>query len=271
MLFLVGMIKNLAFAIQLWMQRIAHYCCEICVVRKVDARKCIYPFGGIVGKSASAMPILVEFCHGLNWSSIQRRKRTVKNCSKNNLLNAVIISQLHTLSPPPHGLCKLFMKWLSPFIYKPNEWIFATSKSHSRKFVSCLSSRNIKMGVKWLDKIRASWAEKTPKQKFERIYKISNYMLRAIGIRVFTDDTQYWWTYSGYVAILSYFSITVYTIVYHITHNQFLKGFNAVCLSGVLVSASILFSYPSKKLCYSLRFISFSYYAAVYGIYDCFI
>lgn len=89
-----------------------------------------------------------------------------------------------------------------------------------------------------LVKFRRIWSRKTPRQKIRTIYNIADYSVRVVGVRVFTDDTRYWWTYSGYLSSFSYFLITIYTIVYHIQNNQFNKCFNCLCLSGMSVSVS---------------------------------
>lgn len=93
---------------------------------------------------------------------------------------------------------------------------------------------------KSLKRIRESWTQRTPKQKLELIYNISDRSARTLGVRVYIDDMKYWWTYSGFVSSISYFLITIYTIVYHIRHDQFTKSFNPICLSGMSTSASII-------------------------------
>lgn len=110
--------------------------------------------------------------------------------------------------------------------------IHKSSTSNQKKYSKMLDS--------YLTKIRENWAQKTPKQKSEFIYNISDRAVRVVGVRVFVDDIKYWWTYSGFVSSSSYFAITIYTIAYHISHHQFQKFFNAVCLSGMSFSASII-------------------------------
>lgn len=130
----------------------------------------------------------------------------------------------------------------------PDQYKCSNSFRTSHQLVSNLSYCPTKMLKNFsLQKLRINWTDKTPKQKVEFIYKIPNYALLAVGSRTLTDDNRYWYSYTGYITITIYFSIAVYTIMYHSLHNKSLKFLNSICSGGMAVSVCIKTDIFQKK------------------------
>lgn len=140
-------------------------------------------------------------------------------------------------------------------------------------FLQFIRNFIVPQSSKMLKKIGLEWEKKTPKQKAEFIYKIPNYAFLMNGGRVLEDDKRVWYAYSGYITITIYFTIGVYTILYHSICNNSLKFLNAICSSGmaVSVSGSIIVIQLCAKLSIFILFSWLHYICLVWKMENCFV
>lgn len=71
---------------------------------------------------------------------------------------------------------------------------------------------------------RAKWQRKTPKEKFDDLYRLGDKMCRLVGIRIFSDMKVYWYTASDGIMYAIYFLLVIYTIDYYTKRGEFLRG-----------------------------------------------
>lgn len=58
-------------------------------------------------------------------------------------------------------------------------------------------------------------------------------MSELIGIRVYTDMKNYWYTATSAVLITIHFILTAYTIQYYFRRNEFVRGIECTCFIGI--------------------------------------
>lgn len=87
-----------------------------------------------------------------------------------------------------------------------------------------------------VQKLVEKWRIKTPKQKWQFIYNIGDFMCDLVGIRVFKDLKNYWYTASCGLGASVYFITVTYTMIYYFKQNAFLRGVQCLCLFGHAVT-----------------------------------
>lgn len=80
------------------------------------------------------------------------------------------------------------------------------------------------------------WLSKTPKEKWSFCHKIGDFALRLIGVRVFSDNKIYFWSYSNLILLASYVSLAMYSIFICIMEDKFEECFKCLCISGQMSS-----------------------------------
>lgn len=87
--------------------------------------------------------------------------------------------------------------------------------------------------------VKQFWLNKTPKQKYEFLHKVTDYYSsRLVGINTFSHCRIDWKSFYSGVLFLTYYILLSYTILYHICSNQFEKSFYSLCILGVVISVS---------------------------------
>lgn len=90
-----------------------------------------------------------------------------------------------------------------------------------------------------------SWKIKSPSKKWDTIHEFGQLLCELIGIRVFGDMENYWYTASCGVCAFIYFALDFYTIQYYLRRRDFVKVIECSYLVGVVVGVRI---YHPKKV-----------------------
>lgn len=83
--------------------------------------------------------------------------------------------------------------------------------------------------------IREWWMAKSPAEKWITISDLGRIMCESIGIRVFSDMKNYWYTASCGVCAFLYFGLEFYTVQYNLRRNEFVKAIENIYLVGAVV------------------------------------
>lgn len=102
-------------------------------------------------------------------------------------------------------------------------------------FISNMISENIQH-------LKLLWRKKGPKEKYQLLFESVNIASGLIGSRAMTDGKVFWWTFSPFVVVSSYWLLTIFTIYYHVANNQFTKSLPSLCLFGISISVCVLCS-----------------------------
>lgn len=86
------------------------------------------------------------------------------------------------------------------------------------------------------------WMIKTPWQKWKHLYNIGKAFGESIGIRVYGDMKNTWYTASGGVLGLIYLFLAIYTVQYHLRQRNFTRAMACSYAFGlfILVNFGIL-------------------------------
>lgn len=87
--------------------------------------------------------------------------------------------------------------------------------------------------------IRQWWMSKSPRYKYETIHNVSRVVCASIGIRVFSDQRNYWYTASCGVCAVIYFALDFYTIQYYLRRNEFVKIIECTYLIGIVIAVRL--------------------------------
>lgn len=87
-----------------------------------------------------------------------------------------------------------------------------------------------------LNKMKFFKAHWSNKEKFEQIAGVVDGTLSLLGCRVLSDGRIDWWTYSSLVVVSIYWLLAIFTICYHVGHNQLGKALPSLCLLGISIS-----------------------------------
>lgn len=86
---------------------------------------------------------------------------------------------------------------------------------------------------------KENWMAKTPWQKWNCIYNVGNLFAELLGIQVYSDMKNYWFTAVGGLLGLLYLCLTFYTVQFYLRQSNFTRAmacFYPFCLF-ILVSA----------------------------------
>lgn len=75
---------------------------------------------------------------------------------------------------------------------------------------------------------------KTPKQKWQTVHSVGTKLCETIGIKVFTDMKNDWYSYCGATIALAYMSLIFYTIWFYFTQGRFLRGTECTYTAGIV-------------------------------------
>lgn len=98
-----------------------------------------------------------------------------------------------------------------------------------------------------LRKIHDWWHTKNPKQKWDTIHDFGRIICDSIGIRIFSDMKNDWYTASATVCAIIYFVLNFYTIQYYLHRNDFVKIIECTYLIGFAVGVSLINFLSSKN------------------------
>lgn len=79
------------------------------------------------------------------------------------------------------------------------------------------------------------WRTKSPSEKWIAICGINRLFCELIGIRIFSDMKNYWYTFMSGVCFLVYLSLTFYTIQYYLFRREFVRVIECIYLIGPIV------------------------------------
>lgn len=80
---------------------------------------------------------------------------------------------------------------------------------------------------------------RSPSEKWYTIRDFGQLLCELIGIRVFSDMENYWYTASCGVAAFIYFALDFYTIQYYLRRSDFVKVIECTYLVGAVVGVCI--------------------------------
>lgn len=87
-----------------------------------------------------------------------------------------------------------------------------------------------------IQKLMKKWQFKTPKQKWQFFYDIGDFLCELVGIRVFGNMKNDWYTASCGLMATFYFMLCIYTINYYFKQSAFLRGIECLCVFGHAVT-----------------------------------
>lgn len=93
--------------------------------------------------------------------------------------------------------------------------------------------------------IQEWWQTKSFGEKWDFILGIRIFAGHLIGVRTFSDMKVNWYSASGGVAIVMFFSLNLYTIQYYLRRGAFVRGMECTYLVGVVIGVCEFF--PREK------------------------
>lgn len=95
--------------------------------------------------------------------------------------------------------------------------------------------------LKKYQELKESYQKKSPKQKWETIYNIGSVLCSLIGIRVYSDMKNRWYSYGCIVMIFEYLFLVFYTMWYYFKQGEFLKGIECTYTAGTVSLMFMMF------------------------------
>lgn len=92
-----------------------------------------------------------------------------------------------------------------------------------------------------LKKLPEEWRKRTPKQKWQIIYRIGETLSELLGIKTYGDMQNYWFTYFGLYGAVVYLLTVLYTIWLYSERGEFVNGLKCTCSCGVAISVRQIF------------------------------
>lgn len=91
---------------------------------------------------------------------------------------------------------------------------------------------------KWCEflAIYNEWPTLTPKRKLLILFNLGKYSCLAVGVRLYLDAKIKWYSYFLVVVIGVYYSLAMYTMVYHAMDGHILEGLKCFSISGLYIS-----------------------------------
>lgn len=90
-------------------------------------------------------------------------------------------------------------------------------------------------------KFHEDWRMKTPKQKWFFIYGIGAKICDSMGVRVYSDMKNYWYSYfNGFIGII-YLGTLLYTLWFYFVKGEFARGLQCTCTIGIVFSVKEIF------------------------------
>lgn len=83
------------------------------------------------------------------------------------------------------------------------------------------------------------WHSKDPEQKWDTIHEFGRIICELIGIRVFSDMKNYWYSASCGVCAFVYFALEFYTIQYYLRRSDFVEATQCAYLICAVVGVSL--------------------------------
>lgn len=93
---------------------------------------------------------------------------------------------------------------------------------------------------RWM-RFKEKWQMKTPKQKWLFIYAFGARASDLIGITVYGNMQNYWFSYFPGLMGIFYFSTVFYTLWYYITIGEIARGMQSTSMVGIVVTVSWIF------------------------------
>lgn len=85
---------------------------------------------------------------------------------------------------------------------------------------------------------QGEWKMKSPKQKWQTFYGFGDWMCKLIGIHIYDDLNNYWYSYSPALLTFIHFLLTIYTIQLHAKDGDILREMECTCVIGIVVTVS---------------------------------
>lgn len=86
--------------------------------------------------------------------------------------------------------------------------------------------------------LRDEWNNKMPVEKWYIIYNFTDKLCRLIGIRVYGDMKNNWYSAAPGLACGLYFFTVIYTTHLYSKNGELLWGIQSSCISGIVVTVS---------------------------------
>lgn len=98
-----------------------------------------------------------------------------------------------------------------------------------------------------IENYHKNWLKKTPKQKWQFVYDIGNFMVEVIGVRLLSDMKFVWLTPVCGLMGLYYFISVIYTIQYYFEREKYLKSIECTSIFGMATVVSHIQIYKTIK------------------------
>lgn len=86
--------------------------------------------------------------------------------------------------------------------------------------------------------LKNDWRMKTPKQKWLLVYNVGAKMSDLIGVTVYGDMKNYWYSYVPGIMGIIYFLTVFYTSWIYYVKGEIFKGMQPTCYFGIVISVS---------------------------------
>lgn len=87
-------------------------------------------------------------------------------------------------------------------------------------------------------KFRWVWHFRNPKEKWIAICKFARVIHELVGVRLFSDQKNYWYTAMPGICGAMYFLLNAYTIQYYSFRKEFIRLIECIYLIGPVVAVS---------------------------------
>lgn len=82
----------------------------------------------------------------------------------------------------------------------------------------------------WIEEFHS----KTPKQKWEMVFNIDSLICGLVGLRVFRDMQNKWYSYFGAAMSFGYTFLVIYTLWFYFHRGEYLKGMECTYTAGTV-------------------------------------
>lgn len=96
-------------------------------------------------------------------------------------------------------------------------------------------------------RMRSEWLRKTPKQKWDILYKYAEIVGQLTGIRTHVGKENYGYGWAGAIILVVCYFLIIYTILYNFRHHEYIRIIENCCSLGILTYVSKSFT---LDLCY---------------------
>lgn len=86
--------------------------------------------------------------------------------------------------------------------------------------------------------LQEKWQAKTPKQKFDFFHDMGQLTSEMIGVYIFGDLKNNWYSAFGGICGMIYFALNIYTIQYYCRQSKYARGLQCTYLIGMIIVVS---------------------------------